>query len=283
MGAEYKSPSFFGVEVKLGGVYANGLAPKLSEGINLTNRDYSFNKGVGIMIAPKQYFGKQKAFYIGLYAALYDYGFKNKVLESGIVENNQFVMKDSSGVLIYYAAPIQQTQTDYETKHTTSYALGYTMGVSKSISRINYEFFLSAGFEKVHTTGSISTTYSPNLPFIYDLPISLNSSGAVVNILVGVKLGLGFKQQQLVDYRYYTSLYKNGIKEEDKFVKELNDPNYNYAEQKEEYYKYHYKLKHELIEDCQRAKTDTALMQQHTMKAVKKIKEFVNENFKEKP
>jgi hypothetical protein len=283
IGAEYRSPSFFGVEVKAGAVYSNGLALKLEDKLNPGNIDYSFNKGAGIMITPKQYFGNKKVFYIGLYASFYEYGFKNKVLSSGVMDNTQTTMKDSAGYIIYYAAPITQTVTAYETKHTQSYALGYTMGVSKCINRINYEFFVSAGFEKVYTTGSIYTTFSPNVPSIYFKPISLNGSGVIINALIGVKIGLGFNQQHLVDYRYYAKLYQNLIKEENKFVKEIDTPDYHYKDLKEEYYKYRYKLREELIEDCQSAKTDTALMQQHTIKAAKKIKEFVDDNFRGNP
>ncbi len=275
VGAEYKSPSFFAVEVKLGGVYANSPVSKIPQKLGLTNNDYSYNKGVGIMLTPKQYFGKRKYFYFGLYGAVYLYGYKDKFFENtSFIANVRTYKSPLSGMIGISGG------SGVLSKTSESYAFGFTVGFSNSIKRINYEIFVAAGIERAQNQYSMflaqPSTGTPNFS-------TGDEASNKFNALVGIKIGLGYMQQQLIDYRYYVSLFKSLIKEEDKFVKEFDAPDYHYKDLKEEYYKYRYKLKEELIKDCQSAKTDTVLMQQHTIKAAKKIKEFVNDNFKENP
>jgi hypothetical protein len=284
LGAEYRQNPSFGIDLKIGAVYAGGLAFKALQAAVKSSTDYKFNQGAGIVLSPKQYLGKTKSLYIGLYASLYKYGFKNKAISMQEEPGYGTFVTNTNGSIIYSAALINQTVTQYETKSTKSYAFGFTAGFSKCVKRINYEFFIAGGVEEMSSSGNYYQTVSPlNSNYMLYKSSYSREISAAFNFLAGIKLGLGFKQQQLINYKYYTTLLKTIIQEEDKFVQQLGDGEYQYAEAKEAYYKYRYKMFKGLKEMCKNAINETDRIETETKRVAKKIKEYVNDNLKEMP
>ena len=178
-GFEFRPDETFSIDAKFAAVYANGIGAKITNKISDIN-NYGFNKGYGILLSPKYYVGKKRNFYLGLSAAFYKYGYKNKILSSGEVEN-------------YYGnTPIQQTETTKQTQQTKSFSFDYTLGFSKSIHHFNYEFFIAAGAEKQYSSTTLVYTVTP--PFASSSRSSKDKQ-VIFNCLIGIKLGFGFKQQ----------------------------------------------------------------------------------------
>ena len=272
IGAEYRPLGSFSIDVKAGLVYANGLALKVSEKIKPVFTDYAYNKGVGIMLSPKYHFGNKKAYYFGLYAALYEYGYSNKMISPIYTVYENYINGTYMGV---------STQTIYQgAKNSTSFAFGSTIGFSKNIQRMIFEVFMAAGVERAYgNTTTYITQTNPNTP-TYTTSFSDVQYSAIFNALAGVKIGLGFKQKQLTSVKYYTSMLKSLLKEEDLFVEQLIPSDSLSEEDIKGYYLFKQKVFKNLKNEYQPETTSNAQMNQLTEHAYQEIKNYVAYSFK---
>lgn len=287
VGVEYRSDPAFSIDLRVGAIYSGGPILKTNDNPILFSRDYSFNKGVGFMLSPKYYIGKKRVFYLGLSAALYDYGYKNRFISTDETQNYLLLgtYNTSGAFVVSGLAPITQTITTKETKSTASFAFNYTIGFSKCIGRINYEFFIAAGAERTYSKIITEQTITPFLTWpnsnvVYTPTNSYKEKSVLFTALVGFEVGIGFKQQYFINYTYYIKLLNRMLKEDDKYMILIKEYDDTLKEEKEEYYKYRRKQFEELKRAYKTTENDTAFMQKETNRACQRIKEYINDNFK---
>ena len=258
LGAEYRVNLFYGIDLKLGAIYPNGIFSS-----NSSASDYFNTTGVSAMITPKLYMGSKRHFFIGMNGAFSLYGYKNKW------ESSSLDFGSPGG------------DKELRDRHISSFAFGPTMGFYTNIDNVVLEFFAGLGAEL--TTNKVTvyqTAANANYPFY---PYTYHKDVSQVNVLAGVKIGFGFKQKRQVSRRYYDVLLRQSFKNDNRRVIESYRNREISRAQLREYYNFTRKQYYKIKQEYNKYYEDSVYLNKVVKDAQKTVREYFQHDYKKKP
>ncbi|MBS1646456.1 MAG: hypothetical protein JST67_03850 [Bacteroidetes bacterium] len=256
VGAEYRPSLKFGLDLQAGLIHHNFYLMNDKRGIfSGMPSDYFYMQGGYIALTPKFYLGEKKQFYLGLNIAFYDYGYKQKWINSD-AQNGMFFITGS-----------YPPGNSLMNRHTLSWGNGLAVGGAFYIHPLfSVEPFVVLGFEQ--TNDDISSYQYPGAPN----PTNFYARSFLFNAVIGIKFCFGSSRA------YYARKYymKKAVAVAGTALANENRNNFYGNDELAPYYPYAVRAyMAELKELYNQSKGDTVFMETQVKNAAEKIKGYM--------